>query len=112
MSHLVTFHLEQGPSLVVETDGPEIRGPVMRGGHVSEMLTESGASLQLALDGVKDAAQLMFDRLCSLSKAPDELTLEFGVKLSAEAGAVIAKAAAEAHFAVTMRWTRPAGGGS
>src|SRR5690348_10196704 len=41
MSQLVTFHLEHGPSLVVETDGTELRGPVMRGGHVSEMLTES-----------------------------------------------------------------------
>lgn len=111
MPQLVTFQLENGPTVTFESDDALAVRPVMRGGHLPELLTESGTSLNNALESVKSAAQVMFDRLCSLSRPPDELTLEFGVKLSAEAGAVIAKAVTDAHFAVTMKWAKPANGG-
>ena len=35
---------------------------------------------------------------------PSELSLTFGIKLTAEAGVVIARTAGECNFAVTMRW--------
>ncbi|NUR59204.1 MAG: hypothetical protein HOV87_11105 [Catenulispora sp.] len=36
----------------------------------------------------------------------DEIALEFGVKLTASAGAVIAKAATEAAITVKLKWSR------
>jgi len=38
----------------------------------------------------------------------EELTLQFGIKLSAEAGALIARTAGEANLTVTAKWGRPA----
>jgi hypothetical protein len=38
--------------------------------------------------------------------------VEFGVKLNAETGAVIAKAATEANFKINLKWTRAASAGS
>ena len=40
-----------------------------------------------------------------MGNAPDEIEVAFGVKLTTTAGAVIASAAAEANFDVTLRWT-------
>jgi hypothetical protein len=37
---------------------------------------------------------------------PDGIEVEFGVKLNAEAGAVIAKSAVEGHFTVKLSWDR------
>ncbi len=39
---------------------------------------------------------------------PDELTLTFGVKFGAKAGAILASADSEATFTLTAKWTRPA----
>ena len=36
---------------------------------------------------------------------PDAVELEFGVKLTAETGAIIAKGAAEGHLVVRLSWT-------
>lgn len=36
--------------------------------------------------------------------APDEVEVAFGVKLVAQAGAVVAKTATEGHFVVRLRW--------
>jgi hypothetical protein len=35
---------------------------------------------------------------------PDHASIEFGLRLDASAGAVIAKAGIEAHFIVTLNW--------
>lgn len=39
--------------------------------------------------------------------APDEVTVEFGIKLGAETGIVVAKGSTEVHFTVTLCWKRP-----
>jgi Trypsin-co-occurring domain 1 len=38
--------------------------------------------------------------------APDEFTVEFGVKLSAKAAVVIASATTDANFKVTLKWKK------
>ncbi|MGH2593215.1 MAG: CU044_2847 family protein [Anaerolineae bacterium] len=38
--------------------------------------------------------------------APDEVGVEFGIKLNAEAGAFVALAGAEANYKVTLKWTK------
>ena len=39
-----------------------------------------------------------------------QVEIEFGVKLSAEAGALIARTAADAHLTVKLTWSPGAGG--
>jgi hypothetical protein len=38
--------------------------------------------------------------------AADEITAEFGLVLSAEGNAIIAKGSAEVHFTVTLTWKK------
>jgi hypothetical protein len=65
-------------------------------------VVEAGHRLTEALGSVRDAARESMKVLQTLS--PGRIELEFGVKLTGEAGALIAKTAAEGHFTVRLSW--------
>ncbi|RSN13698.1 hypothetical protein DMH25_08775 [Streptomyces sp. WAC 01325] len=69
-------------------------------------------TLRSAVDRVRPAVLDIVDSLRSMPRSPDRITLEFGVKVTAEAGVVVARTAAEAHFTVGVEWdvTDSAGG--
>lgn len=56
-----------------------------------------------ALGSVRPAAQAALDAMSELS--PELVQIEFGVKLAGDAGALIAKSTADAHFILRMSWT-------
>ncbi|MGW6602948.1 CU044_2847 family protein [Streptomyces sp. NPDC055036] len=58
------------------------------------------------LDTVRPVAESFVGRFRGLANAPDEITPEFGVSLSAEADVVIASIATAANFSVTLTWNR------
>ncbi len=64
-----------------------------------------------ALDSAMGTISQMAQRARALrDKIPDEFTqveIEFGIKLDAEAGALLAKAGGEAAISVTLTWERP-----
>ena len=109
MSRLAKFVLPDGSSIVAEVDDAAVDSSrIMRGGAVasSEIVVKANESFESALDRVRWAAEGLLDRLTSLTRPPDEVEVEFGVKLNAETGAVIAKASTEANFKVNLKWTR------
>ena len=111
MARLAKFVLPDGSSIVAEVDDEPIDSSrVMRGGGIgsSEIVVKANESFESALDRVRWAAEGLLDRLTSLASPPDEVKVEFGVKLNAETGAVIAKAATEANFKINLKWTRAA----
>ena len=58
---------------------------------------------------MQPAAVALVDRLRDLADAPEEIEVEFGIQLSAELGAFVAKASGDANFRVSMRWKRDGG---
>jgi hypothetical protein len=54
------------------------------------------------LESVGPAAQSIFTKL--RQARPHEITVEFGLTLSGEAGAVIAKTTSGCHLKVTLHW--------
>lgn len=58
-----------------------------------------------ALDGVRSAAESALRVFRDGSLKPDGVEIEFGVKLSAETGAFIAKGTAEGHLVVKLSWS-------
>lgn len=109
MKRLVEFKLDQGGSVVVEVDDP-LGGPVMRGlgKDRSALVEKADETFEGATAAVTPAARSLIARLRSLDDAPDEVTVEFGVQLSAQTGAFIASVATEANFKVSMTWCRAA----
>src|SRR2546430_14448577 len=94
MKHLVEFPLEEGSSIVVEVDEPELAGTVRaaRG----DTLAKAKETLEDALNKVLPATKSVVEKLRGIDNKPDEVEVSFGVKLTTTAGAVIASACAEA----------------
>jgi hypothetical protein len=86
-STLVHFEIEPG-------DGFRPASP-------DEVLGRVGDAVRPAMD----AAKAVLDK--AKETRPDEIELTFGIKVSGTANWLVARAAAEANFAVTLRW-RPA----
>jgi hypothetical protein len=105
MTELIRMPLDdQGRAFVLvertAADGP--RGPVRADGGMGTAVRKAGESLQAALSPIRDAARVVLDEL--REAGPDEIAVEFGVTLTSEAGAFIAKAGTECHLTVTLTW--------
>lgn len=76
-----------------------------------DALRRSGEAIEAAMDTI----HAMADRVChavdAMARHPDEVEVEFGITLDAEAGALIARTSVEAALTVKVKWTsgaRPA----
>ena len=102
---LVEMPLREGGSFVVEVEeGP--RGAVTRGGRREELLVEAGQTLEDALERVEPALRALVDRLRDIAQRPDEISVTFGLSLSADLGALIARTGGEANFSISVTWSR------
>jgi Trypsin-co-occurring domain 1 len=107
MSRLVEFPLQDGGTVLVQVD-EAAAGPATRGLGDRRLVTERAQqTFEQAITRVQPAAQALISRLRALADAPDEVGVEFGLELSAEAGAFIAMASSTANFKVTLTWRRP-----
>ena len=106
MKRLVEFSLENGGKVLVEVDGSVPEGSVVRAARPGEIADRAKDTFEDALDKIKPAAQSIIEKLRGLSDEPDEIEVEFGIKLSAEAGAFIAAVGAEANYSVTLKWKK------
>jgi hypothetical protein len=105
MGRLVEFPLQDGTSILVEVDAAA--GPVTRGlGDRRGVTEQAQQTFEQAIARVQPAAQALVGRLRAVADAPEEIGVEFGLQLSAEAGAFIAAASSTANFKVTLTWRR------
>jgi hypothetical protein len=106
MKRLVEFPLEGGSAVVVEVEEPTPTSGTVRGLRAGELTEKAKESFETALEKIRPAATVILAKLRDLSERPDEVGVEFGIRLSAEAGAFIASTGAEANFKVTLTWRR------
>jgi hypothetical protein len=109
MSEIVRFETGAGSALLVEID--EDSFGVERVARTTKGVIEATERLDEVLGHVKPAIREVVEALKEFT--PDEHEIEFGVKLNAELGAVVAKTAVDAHFAIRLTWRRsPDSGGA
>ncbi|MFI0410997.1 CU044_2847 family protein [Actinomadura sp. 3N508] len=107
VNELVRWQTEHG-TIVVETDDREPGfSSVSRPG---EMIHDATQRFEDAFRHVRDAAEAALAALRGGRLNPDAVELEFGVKLNAAAGAVIAKTSVEGHLKVKMTWGQTVAG--
>jgi hypothetical protein len=111
MGRLTEFDLSDGGSVLVEVaDAGASRrvpyGPTVRGLEGQAVAEHARVSFEAAVSRVQPAVQAMIRQLKDLSEQPDEVQLQFGLDLHAEAGAFVAQASADANFSVTLTWRR------
>jgi hypothetical protein len=110
MSDLVRMPLDGGGSVLIRCGedssarmggvGPVRAGRV--GDRVGQAVAEATMTLQAAMEPVVAMSRAVLDQLAAV--APQSMEVEFGVELSAEAGAVIAQASGTGHLQVTLTW--------
>jgi Trypsin-co-occurring domain 1 len=106
---LIEFPVGGGQSVIVQVED-SAAGPVTRGiGSAQSITIRASQTFEDAISRVRPAAETIVAQLRSLAAAPDEVEVEFGLTLSAEAGAFIAAASTEANFKLTLTWRRPDG---
>jgi hypothetical protein len=76
------------------------------------VVDQARVGLEAALQGVRPAAKALLDQFKSLGDDVAEVELELGLKLTAEAGAIIARTSAEGHCTVKIKFVRARGSGS
>ncbi len=106
MKQIVEFPLEDGSTIWVEVDeleGAGMAAPVALG---DKRIKKAKQSFEAALENVKPAASVVISKLRDLIEQPDEIGLEFGIKLSMESGVILASAGMEANFKVTLKWQK------
>jgi Trypsin-co-occurring domain 1 len=113
MTRLVEFPLQTGGVVVVEVDEPPkddetvVRRGIGQRGRPAEVASRAGETLEAAIERIQPAASAMVERLRNTADVPEEIEIEFGIRLSAEVGAIVAHTAAEANFRITLRWKQP-----
>lgn len=98
------FSLDNGGSVLVEV-GEDEPG-VVRASRAREVIESASTSFGTALASVRDAAATALSQFRDMDVLPDEIQVEFGVRLNAQAGAVIAKTGIDGHLKVKLTWQR------
>jgi NTP-dependent ternary system trypsin peptidase co-occuring protein len=102
MSELLRWETDDGP-VVIEADAKDagFKGIAHKPGEIIDV----SERFESALGNVRAAAVSALRAFSDKSLAPDEVSLEFGVKFNVSAGAVIAKTAAEGNLTIRLTWS-------
>jgi hypothetical protein len=98
---VVQFILDDGSQMYVET--AEDASSNQRVSKSREGIEEAEKSFSQALAHIKPAAEKVLQAFREMN-SPDEVRLEFGLKLSGKVGAVFVSTDSEATFKVSLMW--------
>ncbi|MBD2256181.1 CU044_2847 family protein [Pseudanabaena sp. FACHB-2040] len=79
---------------------------VMRAGGLNtmELATKSAQALSQAMGAIQTLANRTTETINQLPQKPSEFELEFGIKIDAEAGAIVSKSGSEGNLRVKLVW--------
>lgn len=110
MTKYVEFRLDDGENetILVEVDDNDSSNlePVAKDDLDGLNAVESGVTFAAAINQLRPVLGLLKSRLDSMRDPADEVAIEFGVKLSGQAGLVLTKVGAETSFKISMKWQK------
>jgi hypothetical protein len=93
--------------MVEVEDSKLASGTTRRGLSSSAVVERAQTSIEDALEKAQPMASGLVSKLRSIADSPDEVQVEFGLSLSANAGAMLVTgASAGANYKVTLKWTK------
>jgi hypothetical protein len=108
MSKFVEFPLNGGGVIVIEAIDEKKAGSsgFMRGEPGGgEAADKAQATFEASFEQIRQSAEAIIAKLSDLSQKPDEVELNFGLRVSAELGQlVVAKAGSDSNYGITLRW--------
>jgi len=99
-TYVVTYEVDDSTKVNFEIEPSDGFRPAASPGQVL-------GQVQAAVGPAIEAAKAVLDKVKEIR--PDEVEVKFGVKVSGEASWLVAKAAGEGSFEITLTWVREAG---
>ncbi len=106
MKRLIEFNLDDDSTIIVEVNEFHSHGGTIRASKSGEIIEKAEQTFGQAIERIKPVADCIIKNLRDISRQPNEIGVEFGFKLNAKAGIVIASMDTEANFKVTLSWKR------
>lgn len=107
MARLVRFAIEGGGEVYVEAADEDVGALVAR----DDGAIEAPRSFDDAVAQVRPVTEALMRQIGGLVVKPDEITVELGISLKANAGVILASIAAEGALKLTLKW-KPGSGTS
>lgn len=109
MKYLVEVPVDgpDGPVQVVGVQIEHVPEGLVKVARPGQVVARAAHSLGQMLTAIRPVADSFVEGFADMAHAPDQIGLEFGLSLSADANLVVATSAAQANFKVTLVW-RPA----
>jgi hypothetical protein len=104
MKRLIEFTTEDSDIIIVESYDSVSEGGRVQVGSVTDIAEKAQKTFESAIEKIRPAASILISKLKDMSQSPNEVRVEFGIKLSAQAGAIITSAESEATFKITLSW--------
>jgi hypothetical protein len=112
---LITLETPDGGSVLVEAEPvsqrPVTRGQRTRGDRTDQAVAKAGASLETVLGRVGPSVAGIVAAIRESTAWPDEVQVEFSVKISTDANVIIARSGGEANFKIALKWSGGRGDG-
>lgn len=104
MKRLVEYPLKEGGSILVQVDEPEPEG-IVRVAREGE-IAKASQTFEESIERIRPVAASLIAKMRNISDPPDEVSIDFGLNMSAKAGAFIAEMGTEANFKVSLKWKK------
>jgi hypothetical protein len=101
------FELDVGDGKSIRVEIEPKEGLIDAGFNPGELAERARYSFENMLETAHLTAKVFIAKVRDFNDPPDEVELEFGLKLDAAAGVLVAQASTEAHFVVTLTWKHP-----
>ena len=102
---IAQFSLEDGTKFLVEVDEPGGAAVERVAIDTGKMVLQAKKSFEEAIEIVKPVASVLISKMKEgLTTPASEVEIKFGLKLTAEAGAIIASVGGDVNFEITLKW--------
>ena len=105
MTKLVEFDVGEEKTILIEVEEIESEEITPVAKAPGALAAKARQTLSEAIDGIAPMIHTLKRQLNAMTDPHDEVEVKFGVKLSGEIDAVVAKMGSEATYEVTLKWT-------
>ncbi|MGK7939460.1 MAG: CU044_2847 family protein [Crocosphaera sp.] len=106
MKPLIQFPLDGEESILVEVDELPASELVANPNPGQPVVLQAQTSFAEAMEKIKPVAANIIGKVRELKDSPDEVEVKFGVKMTAEMGAIIASANVQGNYEITLKWKK------
>lgn len=109
MKPLIKYSLDGDDSILVEVEElptSEVDEGLVANYPGQQVVVQAQTSFADAMDKIKPVAANIIGKVRELKDSPDEVEVKFGVKMTAEMGAIIPSANVAGNYEITLKWKK------